>query len=439
MLTIKKIEGELLRATKEKRTIWVVDTDGTRGPKLVLKISPGGAQRAHWIMRYLVDGKRETWPLHKSLVELSLADARQEFARLKDKLDAGGLLKAQAEAEEEARRVEWQAAEEERLAEEAKQKYTLREMLKVYVSHLEKQGKGRSAKAAISAFKNISNGALDTPARDVTARQIAADVRRVAELGKDRLAGVLRSYLLAAFNLAAKSPYDPTAPSALIPFAVEGNPVSAIPAIPVKAGQHVLPEKDLKAYYAALGDNIVDQSLKVALLAGGQRMAQLLRVRVNDFDPSTKTLRLLDSKGRRKQAREHIVPLASLGAKLVKELADRARSLGGEYLFSADGSIPIHVSNPGKRLTEIATEIEAENFDLRDVRRTVETRLAALKVSRDVRAQLLSHGLSGVQQAHYDRHSYLDEKRAALRLWESWLTTNGKRERRVVNLDERRS
>jgi hypothetical protein len=49
--------------------------------------------------------------------------------------------------------------------------------------------------------------------------------------------------------------------------------------------------------------------------------------------------------------------------------------------------------------------------------------LAALKVSRDVRAQLLSHGLSGVQNLHYDRHSYMDEKRAALLVWERHLGT----------------
>ena len=47
--------------------------------------------------------------------------------------------------------------------------------------------------------------------------------------------------------------------------------------------------------------------------------------------------------------------------------------------------------------------------------------LAGMGVSRDTRAQLLSHGLSGVQAAHYDRHTYTDEKRAALVAWEQRL------------------
>jgi hypothetical protein len=35
---------------------------------------------------------------------------------------------------------------------------------------------------------------------------------------------------------------------------------------------------------------------------------------------------------------------------------------------------------------------------------------------------LLSHGISGVQAAHYDRHSYAAEKHAALLAWETHLT-----------------
>jgi hypothetical protein len=47
--------------------------------------------------------------------------------------------------------------------------------------------------------------------------------------------------------------------------------------------------------------------------------------------------------------------------------------------------------------------------------------LASLKVSRDIRAQLQSHGLSGVQQRHYDRHDYLAEKRDGLEKWATHL------------------
>ena len=69
-----------------------------------------------------------------------------------------------------------------------------------------------------------------------------------------------------------------------------------------------------------------------------------------------------------------------------------------------------------------ATVQVRENFELRDLRRTTEAMLAALKVPSDIRAQLLSHGLGGVQNRHYDRHDYALENRQALERWARHLT-----------------
>jgi len=60
-------------------------------------------------------------------------------------------------------------------------------------------------------------------------------------------------------------------------------------------------------------------------------------------------------------------------------------------------------------------------FQLRDLRRTAETMLAAEGVSKDIRAQIQSHGLGGVQDKHYDKHDYLPAKHAALTRWHARL------------------
>lgn len=75
-------------------------------------------------------------------------------------------------------------------------------------------------------------------------------------------------------------------------------------------------------------------------------------------------------------------------------------------------------------------------FDLRDIRRTCETMLAGMRVHKDIRSQLLSHGISGVQDAHYDRHGYIDEKRAVLVAWEQRLDdiATGKKLGNVVQM-----
>ena len=69
-----------------------------------------------------------------------------------------------------------------------------------------------------------------------------------------------------------------------------------------------------------------------------------------------------------------------------------------------------------------ADELERGPFSMRDLRRTAETHMAALGVSSDVRAQIQSHGLGGIQARHYDRHDYMPEKRAALKQWVSRFT-----------------
>lgn len=56
-------------------------------------------------------------------------------------------------------------------------------------------------------------------------------------------------------------------------------------------------------------------------------------------------------------------------------------------------------------------------FKAADIRRSCETQLAALRVSKDVRTELLSHGRNSLIAGRYDHHQYLDEKREALALW----------------------
>ena len=184
-----------------------------------------------------------------------------------------------------------------------------------------------------------------------------------------------------------------------------------------------------------MGETTLDKALKLALYSGGQRMAAILRAEVTDWNAETKVLRLLDPKGKRRQPREHLLPLGPVAASIVSELATRSKEKSSALLFpSRTKETSIHDSMLGPRVTEIATAMGGEPFDLRDIRRTVETMLAGLGVSRDIRAQLLSHGISGVQAVHYDRYSYMKEKHAALFKWERYLNkiSAGEEEKTVL-------
>jgi integrase len=351
-------------------------------------------------------------------------DLRSYIDAMKTQRQAAALAEKAAQAEAAAR-------------EEAGQRYTLKALCDAYVATLETQGKIKSASDVRSAFKvHVTSEhptLANTPAKDVTPQQIAAVVRRVREVGKERTAGILRSYLRAAYAMAIRAPFDSAVTSDMASFGIEMNPVDAIPAIPVRAGHRTLSAVELRGYLSALTDNLPDLALNLAVLAGGQRMSQLLRARVADYEAETQTLRLWDTKGKRREPREHLIPLAPRGAALVAHLIERAHQK--EKTATASGSAPqtnpslwlstggatMAEATPGKRLAEIAADMQVEPFNLRDIRRTVETMLAGMGVSRETRAQLLSHGLGGVQAVHYDRHSYSAEKRAALVAWEAHL------------------
>ena len=350
--------------------------------------------------------------------------ARQEAARLQGLVDQGTdprELEQEQKAAKAAAKAAKQAAEvQARQEAEAREKYTLRSLLEAYCSHLEAQGKNKSAQNARSMFRvhvlpypEIA----DKPAREVAPLDVAAAVRRVTEAGKDRAAGVLRACMSAAFNAAARAPFNPKLPAALIPFAVEVNPVQPIATIPVGTRDRTLNPEELAAYIKALGDGLPDKALELALYAGGQRAAQLIRARVEDWNPETQTLRLFDGKGRRREPREHLLPLAPKAAAIVAALVEQAKGKEVAHLF-AGHKRPMDLGTPGRRLAEIAKEMGGEPFDVRDIRRTAETMLAGMGISRDVRAQLLSHGIAGVQAQHYDRHAYTTEKRRALVAWE---------------------
>ena len=161
------------------------------------------------------------------------------------------------------------------------------------------------------------------------------------------------------------------------------------------------------------------------LLAGGQRPQQMTRAQVKDYVDGTLTL--MDGKGRRQSPRIHALPLAARAQALLDSLADRAQLLGSALLFTKTGRLPAHINEVSRLVRTISVAMietgeAAEPFQTKDLRRTVETMLASMKVSKDIRAQLMSHGLAGVQSQRYDRYEYADEKRQALERWEYRLT-----------------
>lgn len=400
---------------KNKQQAYLFDEDM---PRLAIRATSGSKS-------FIYEGKLNRKTIRITIGDIKTwtpEDARIEARRLQSMVDVGTDPRVHARELQQAKKNAEIAAREEKEQAEANQKYTLKALCETYTQSLKQRGKHRSSVATRSCFKchlieshpEIAN----LPAKEVTGEQLADVIRTVRESGKERMAGLLRSYFSAAYNAARKAKYDTSIPKEFIPFGILINPSDSIPAIPVRAGMRTLSADELSRYISALNTTLPDRALLVSLLAGGQRLAQLLRAKVSDYTTDTKTLRLWDSKGKRREAREHLLPLAPKCAAIIEELIGRAERMNTQLLFSTTGKVTMVASTPGRRIAEIDTSMGGEHFDQGDIRRTCETMLAGMGISREIRAQLLSHGLFGVQVAHYDRHSYAKEKRETLIAWE---------------------
>lgn len=432
-LTDRTVKKAIRDAKANGTDVWVTDPAKSRGVgRLRLRASASG--RAAFYFRYTdPDGKQAQVPLgvydssDEAGLSLKAATVRAgELSKLYQDghRDLRGYLEQQ-KAEQAAAMTAAKHAREE--AERQAKSGSLEALCNGYVAHLERLGKWSANEASNLFKKNVVIAfphLAATRAQAITHRDVNAMLSALVDAGKGRTAGKLRSYLRAAFAGALAAEFDPTVHPDMHGFNLAMNPVAAVPAKMLarfnRAGERVLSESELRGFMAALEQRPgrATDALRLTLFLGGQRIAQLLRLRPADVDLDTGTVTLYDPKGARQQARIHVLPLTETAAAIVERLL----ATKGDFLISRRGKVPMR----GETLCKVVAEISAamveaktarEPFQLRDIRRTCETMLARMGISSDVRAQLLSHGLGGVQQRHYDKHDYLREKRAALEAW----------------------
>jgi integrase len=107
---------------------------------------------------------------------------------------------------------------------------------------------------------------------------------------------------------------------------------------------------------------------------------------------------------------EHVVPLPHQAVELfmqVPRVCDR-------FVFSTKPGT--HISGFSKAKDRVDKLSEVTGWRLHDLRRTMRTNLAGLRVDPDTAERVLGHVIGGVRGV-YDRHLYLDEKRDALERW----------------------
>jgi integrase len=424
-----------VKAKRAPGTKLTEDRHGRGAGSLVVR---WGSDDTRWFyFRFTgLERKQYAIPLHVATLSEARRKVEEYAKRTHEARERGVDLRAMLEEERRKERIfEGIRQDAESKAAREAQRGTLEVLLNAYIAHLERSGKQAAGDARRMFALHVTDAHPELAARQaatITPADITGIMRVVVDQGKGRTAGKLRSYLRAAYALAQRARYDAAAPAALLALDIEHNPAAATAALPQYnlTRDRVLTDGEL-GFYALVLERLAPSpgrdALRLALLLGGQRPTQLLRVAPGDVDLDARTLTVRDGKGKRTSPRLHVLPLSDATSAI---LSLRLEAAGELLLFTADGKRQTRIETC-EELATLAFEVMAKDkslrekkalgigvAQLRDVRRTAETTLARLGVSRDVRAQLQSHGLGGVQQRHYDRHDYAAEKRGALEIWE---------------------
>jgi hypothetical protein len=386
------------------------------GGALEVRKMPSGAIWLYW--RYSADGRtervtigpydpsrppKELKPTARGYSIAAALAAARELA--KKNAETPGGLRAESERQKAAAEAASKAAA-------ARERYTLKALCSEYCDWLKKLEKSSHYDA-----RNIFHNHLElahpelvaTPAAQVEKREIVAAIRTLQDAGKKTTARKLRAYLRAAYALALTADSDTELPEAFLHFKITENPVLAIK--PIKAGRDKNPLllAELRKYWKALQDEpgVIGAALRLHMLSGGQRIAQLSRLHQRDL--AQHTMQLLDPKGKRDEPRVHLIPITK---PMLDELAKLSKK--GYILSTDEGTTPMHPTSLTAWAGAVAERAKIKDFQLKRVRSAIETELAALGIPLHIRGQLQSHGISGVQATSYDAHEYLPEKRAAL-------------------------
>jgi integrase len=188
-----------------------------------------------------------------------------------------------------------------------------------------------------------------------------------------------------------------------------------------KPRQRVLTDTELKAFWKATGKMLYPWGpLYRLLLLTGCRKSEIADAQRGELAIAGDLLTIPSE--RFKSDASHLVPLTDSAMVIVKDLPTFTK---GEYLFSTTfGKQPVGgFAGAKERLDKLMTEElgeELKPFRIHDLRRTVRTRLASLKVPDKIAEMVIGHGKKGLGRV-YDQHTYLDEMRDAVELWASKL------------------
>ena len=221
--------------------------------------------------------------------------------------------------------------------------------------------------------------------------------------------------------------------SAVFSWALDEGLVTAHPAMRIrKRGTeqpraHDHSELELREIWHGVAKLGSQQCAAIRLLMLlGQRRTEIVEIERAELDIERG---LLSIRAQRRKAWRigkpplpHLVPLPPLALSLINESLAGARSSG--FLFpnrNLGRDRPMRATRVSSAFAELRSKLGLTHSTIHDLRHAVKTNLSRLGVPRHVSDRIQDHTGGGGVADNYDHHTYLDEKRRALELWEKRL------------------
>jgi integrase len=291
---------------------------------------------------------------------------------------------------------------------------TVASLLDVYIARYLKAGNLRSAgmiEAQLERLVKPKIGKIGI--YDLKRSHISRMLDEIGDKNGKRMADLVLAYVRKAFNWHEVNGHDDDFTSPVVRGMARLKPSE-------RERERILSDDEIRDVWAAL-DATTEPACFPAyvktLLLTATRRNEVADMPTTELDGDVWTI----PAARYKTKRDHVIPLSSAAAELIRTQAPSKPGKNAHFIFSTTNGAKAFAgfSKSKAELDEAVNAIRArdgrepmENWTLHDLRRTARALLARAGVRDDIAERCLGHVIKGVEGV-YNRHAYLDEKRAA--------------------------
>jgi integrase len=390
-LTQRRIED--LECPAGKKDMLVFDEEQTG---LGVRVTAGGRkgkmEGKSFLAQYRHAGEKRRVPLG-SCSGISLAKARKAVQAI-----LGDVAKGRDPASERK-----QAAREAK-RKGARDALTLDALLGQWETLRLADRRERYAAEAVRAVRYAFAKQLDAPAADLDRAAVVRVLDALTKKGKSAMSSRTAAYGRACYQWAVKR------------GSLTVNPFQDLPLAPVAKRERVLADDELRSVWQATAGPGSFNAIVRMLMLTGQRREEVAGMTWDEIAPDLSTWTVAASRAKNDVA--HVVPLSAHAQAIIRDAPRIARDNADEPELVFPGFRgPFNGFSKAKAALDKASGVKG--WRLHDLRRTMATGLQKLAVRLEVTEAVLNHvsgsraGIVGV----YQRHSWSDEKRAALMAW----------------------